>query len=214
MLQSRETTLQRLEHPRAGVRQVAVYLLASHWRDNDCVPLVCRMMLEDPDPNVREEAFECLRSLRSNSKDRQIAQTLASTVNDDRQPTNLRRAAYAALRDIMGLNVYRHGLPSALKFPEQVDWDLVVSCLRQEEFAIQDDRDLPFFEQAYRMIPPEIVTAMAEFDRADQAFHAGNYADSVAGFSAALALRVYPETFSYVLWVFISLAPFGATSDP
>lgn len=185
MLESPEAASHCLTHHDAGVREAALYFLCDHWnRARDYEAAIIRLSLGDADSKVREAAIGEIGSLYNRSQNTEIAQLLARFVADDQQPVTLRQKAYFSLRCVMRMHPFPHGLYA--KVPEEIDWNLVHACIRQEAFTIAD-ADLPVPERIERMMPPETAVAMRFFGPAHEAFDAGRYEEAIHSYSEGLA---------------------------
>ncbi len=193
MLGSVEATRERLSHAHGAVRRAALYLIENHWKpvDEDTRESVLRLV-NDPDPDVRTAAIRCVgHEPWKGSKDPEAARILAEIVADEAEDVEVRQTAYTSLRRVMGLNLFRWGLPVSVKFRDEVDWDLLDACLHAREFSIAHEADLPFDEWLERITPCETQIAFREMARGDEAFDAGDYAIAIARYSEALSQRSY-----------------------
>jgi tetratricopeptide (TPR) repeat protein len=188
MLESPEAAYRCLAHRDAGVREAALYFVCDHWNQaRDYEEAIIRLSSDDPDSKVREAAIGKIGSLYNRSRNTEIAQLLAQFVADDQQPVTLRQKAYFSLRCVMRMHPFPNRISQLYaKVPEEVDWNLVHACIRQEAFVVPDE-DLPIPERIERMMPPETAVAMRFFSHAEEAFDAGRYEEATHSYSEGLS---------------------------
>lgn len=140
ILESPEAAARYLKHPEPRLRQAALSVLTKHWQPTPSVMQECeRLELQDADPEVRKTARSSLISCYSKLHDPRLAQVFARIVMDESDSLNSRISAYEALFQVRGMPPdtwpgmrMRMG---ELKFPEDVDWSLVETCMHSGQVA-------------------------------------------------------------------------------
>jgi hypothetical protein len=137
ILKSREAAEEMLGESDARFRDVALRVLAYHWRPD--VRLAVRfqeLAFSDPDECVRSTAIHCLALCNQHSPDPVIGESLARIVRDESQSIKVRLAAYQGLFDVRGVPPHLRPISPAkllqgevFHFPEDVDWAFVDSFL-------------------------------------------------------------------------------------
>jgi hypothetical protein len=136
MFQSRKSAERLLGHPEPSVRIVALEVLDEQWKPDAHLAKACEQMaFGDADLQVRAVALLVLASCFEYTDDRRIGRMLGTIVRDERQPTELRLAAYHALFTLRG-KVFiwdrLYGIPEASwSFADAIDWPFVDSFIDQ-----------------------------------------------------------------------------------
>jgi hypothetical protein len=130
MLTSPELALAYFEHLDPQVRIAATSVASERWPSHPEIAAGCeRLALDDPDEDVRAVAVVSLGVLHSQSGDDRISRVLARIVRDETSSINLRRAAYAGLLMIQGIDLLSHEPPfeppDAFPIPDGIDWGVV-----------------------------------------------------------------------------------------
>jgi tetratricopeptide (TPR) repeat protein len=131
MLQSFEGVRNSLCSHDSRVREAALWIASEYWeRIREVAPVCEKLILEDPDFNIRLAALCVLSNGYRGSYDFRTGEFLTSLVRDIAQPPELRSAAYKSLCDIRGI-VPRPYLN--FQFPGDVDWTFVDSFSEMKE---------------------------------------------------------------------------------
>lgn len=134
MLESRDATEAFLTHAEPQVRCAAILALKHHWQPDDKFPRLCeRLLLEDPDLEVRGLALSGLAGCHALTDHKRVGELVAQLVLSDSEPDTLRAAAYRSLLMIRGMPVgmYVQAVSPDFRFPADVNWDLVKSFVNE-----------------------------------------------------------------------------------
>lgn len=114
-------------HPDKNVRIVGLTVMLDVWQANDdTFRAACeRLLLHDPDEQVRAVAINCLSKCHEATNDQRIASMLATLVRNESFSTEVRTAAYFGLLTVTGEFGHRPELILDFAFPEDVDWSYV-----------------------------------------------------------------------------------------
>jgi hypothetical protein len=117
-----------------NVRIVGLEILLDVWQSRDLAfRATCeRMILHDPDEEVRAVAINCLAKCYEGTNDSRVAQFLANLVRDDILSAEVRTAAYFGLLIVTGELGRRPQLILDFAFPESVDWGYVETVKEKE----------------------------------------------------------------------------------
>jgi len=137
-----------LEHPNPKRRIAALFII---WRDRpSSVPAaerVRRMMLADPDTDVRGRAIRTYAALYAKTNDRGAQRALATLALDESRPALQRFSAFDGLLSVRGVQIdclpirrARREAPERWamfqngglgdEWPIEVDWSLITECSR------------------------------------------------------------------------------------
>jgi hypothetical protein len=93
----RETITSLLDHADPDVREEALRILASRWKDQAARPKALEALECDPAPRVRSAAAYAIASLSTSVTRTEDTQLLIRGLRDKSQPMDVRRAAYNSL---------------------------------------------------------------------------------------------------------------------
>lgn len=84
-----------------------------------------RLLLNDPDAEVRGLSATCIGSLKRETKDKEALSILLNTLKNKKEHWLVRSSAYSAILDILGIP--RRQQPGALgdDFEDYIDWNLI-----------------------------------------------------------------------------------------
>lgn len=187
LLESAEAAHARLAHTHPSVRQAALYFICHYWKiAEECREDLARLATVDPDSDVRASAIGTLGIVYRETANPRIGQLLAGIVANERELIAVRQSAYWWLRGVMGMDLFRYLNPEKIEIPDEVDWELINTCLRRDPYTVRDE-DLPYFERAEKRAP-NLYVAMRHFRQGDEEFDSGNYTASISHYSDGLAL--------------------------
>jgi hypothetical protein len=134
MLESRESAESYLANVEPDLRCAAIVVVGMHWGNTAEFAQVCEKLLSfDTSLKVRLQALAALEGYYSNTDDHRMGDTVARIVYGESYPAELRRAAYRALFSIRGMptEAFLRAASPTFRFPDDVDWSLVDSFLRE-----------------------------------------------------------------------------------
>jgi HEAT repeat protein len=113
-----------LDHSNSMVRYNALATLAYEWGTAERVDRIVDILKHDPDQDCRRQAAGALGSLHRGAQDKLLAKTLAIVIMDQDEKDDVRRFAYTALLDVLG--IARELQPNPLSMAiKDIDWELV-----------------------------------------------------------------------------------------
>lgn len=97
-----EKTKDWLRHESPEVRRAALRYLAQHCRQHSDAETLLKMVVDDPDTQVRATAAECLGGIFRRSRNREANAVLAAVTRNQEEEGTVRAAALAAVRRVNG----------------------------------------------------------------------------------------------------------------
>jgi HEAT repeat protein len=97
-----EKTKDWLRHESPEVRRAALRYLAQHCRQHSDAETHLKMVVDDPDTQVRATAAECLGGIFRRSRNREANAVLAAVTRNQEEEGAVRAAALAAIRRVNG----------------------------------------------------------------------------------------------------------------
>jgi len=91
-----------LRHESPEVRCAALRYLAQHCRQHSDAETLLKMVVDDPDAQVRATAAECLGGIFRRSRNREANAVLAAVTRNQEEEGAVRAAALAAVRRVNG----------------------------------------------------------------------------------------------------------------
>jgi HEAT repeat protein len=116
-----------LSHDDPIVRYNAIATLSYEWGTTGKIEDLLHILFHDPDRDCRRQAAGALGSLHRGVKDKRIAKVLGDVVKNERECDDVRKFAYTALLDVLGIERPLQPNPVAMTMKE-IDWDLVRNC--------------------------------------------------------------------------------------
>jgi HEAT repeat protein len=93
----RDAILHLLEHDDADIREEALRILLTRWKDREVRPKAISALQSDPAPNVRSAAAFAISATASDSSRSTDTRILLNVLRNETEDLNVRGAAYDAL---------------------------------------------------------------------------------------------------------------------
>src|SRR5262249_55573262 len=128
--QNRAMTYQSVCHRDAKLRFAALSLVNMKWGvTQDIANLSEELALNDPDARVRGSAILCLSGFYVKTQSPRVIRLFATIVRNEKEELDVREVAYSALWRMREHDPLKWQSP-IFKFPDDVDWEFVDSCLQ------------------------------------------------------------------------------------
>jgi hypothetical protein len=128
----RDSVERLLEHDDPDIREEAIRILLTRWKDLSFRPQVINVLQSDPAPNVKSAAAFGVAATSTDENRAQDSQLLLSVLRDEGEHLDVRAAAYDALMILHRKGVGEGGWPFTTKKSEfnparDVDWSWIRS---------------------------------------------------------------------------------------
>lgn len=120
-----------LTDPDPDLRDIALEVLANHWRLPEMWETARQFLEHDEDSDCRMKGASALAVLKRNTQDRQTLSILAHVVRNTQEEHLVRRVAYAAMRGILHYEPREqyHFTSHHSSLMKEIDWKMVDSYL-------------------------------------------------------------------------------------
>lgn len=118
LLESQADVERYLTHPDPNIRHMALHVLTNHFGLQAHWQTAVDFLMHDPVHTRRVDGANALGSLKRNTRDQQTLKILAGVVRDTEEETEVREAAYRAMRRIWQDD------PEEQAHIIDLDWDL------------------------------------------------------------------------------------------